>query len=143
MMRLRSGGWLGLMGLLAGIALAGCAAQPDAKTKTPTVANSSQVARIRAQYQKLDPNSRVGVVIAVRPQDRLAAVGDIPTGDFKQGDVISFEDVNQNLLTVGSVKDVMPNFLVVEYAPPAQGGRDPVNGDLGVRLLRPGTPAAR
>src|SRR5581483_3202814 len=122
MMRLRSGGWRVVLGMLAGFALAGCAAPPDAKPKTPAIANSGQVARIRAQYQKLDPNSRVGVVIAVRPQDRLAAVGEIPTRDFKPGDVLSFEDVNQNIVTVGSVKDITPNFLVVEYAPPPQGG---------------------
>jgi hypothetical protein len=94
-----------------------------------------QLAAIRDQYRRSDPEARVGVVTAVLPSAHLASVGSIPARDFTAGDVVSFIDSNQALLTMGHVEVVNPNSLIVRYDPPAKTGREPLVGDMAVRAI--------
>jgi hypothetical protein len=96
---------------------------------------SAQLAVIRDQYRRMDPEARVGVVTAVLPSSHLASVGSIPAKDFSVGDVVSFIDSNQVLLTMGHVETVTQSSIIVKYDPPAATGREPVQGDMAVRAI--------
>jgi hypothetical protein len=96
---------------------------------------SAQLAVIRDQYRRTDPEARVGVVTAVLPSSHLASVGSIPTKDFTIGDVVSFIDSNQVLLTMGHVETINQSSVIVKYDPPAATGREPVQGDMAVRAI--------
>jgi hypothetical protein len=96
---------------------------------------SAQLAVIRDQYRRTDAEARVGVVTAVLPGAHLVSVGSIPTRDFSIGDVISFIDSNQALLTMGHVETINQNSIIVKYDPPEKTGREPLVGDMGVRAI--------
>jgi len=98
-------------------------------------ASAAQVAYIRDQYRKTDAEARVGVVTAVLPGAHLASVGSIPAKDFTVGDVVTFIDSNQAVLTMGHVEAVGANSITVNYDPPDRHGRLPLVGDMAVRAI--------
>ncbi len=113
------------------ILLAGCTYQePPAPPAT-----EAQIAAIRSQFRRADPEARVGVVAAVLPSAHLASVGGVRVTDFTVGDIITFIDSNQKVLAMGHVETINPNTLTVRYDPPGENGRDPVPGDLAVRAI--------
>jgi hypothetical protein len=122
--------------VVVGISLFGCASKPKAKpmAATPPLVTAKQHARqLQTNYEKTDSTARVGVVLAVKPDAHLAAVGDVPVSDFKKGDVLSFVDANRKLVANGQVKDIQKDLLIVGYDVPAKG-RAPQVADLAVRL---------
>jgi hypothetical protein len=112
--------------------MAGCMTSPLAVAPPVTTA---QLAVIRDQYRRTDPEARVGVVTAVLPSAQLASVGSVPTKDFTIGDVISFIDSNQVLLTMGHVETINQNLIIVKYDTPDKAKREPVQGDMAVRAI--------
>lgn len=118
------------------VSLSACASKPKAKPApaTPPLVSARQHAqRLEAKYQKTDPAAQVGVVLAVRPADHLAAVGDVPVKSFKTGDIVSFLDAAGKPLANGHVKHVEKNVLIVQYEALSKG-RAPQVADLAVRL---------
>ncbi len=59
--------------------IAGCMTSPLAVAPPVTTA---QLAVIRDQYRRTDPEARVGVVTAILLLPELASVGSVPTKDF-------------------------------------------------------------
>jgi hypothetical protein len=113
----------------------GCAKTRLAEADVPESRRTAD--EIREQYQRLNPGNRVGVVLAVRPQDNLAAVGDIAIADFRLGDTLVFMDTNERPLNhSGTVVNVVENALHLKYERlDRSGGREPRPGDLAVRLV--------
>lgn len=125
----------GLMVVTSLLAL-GCAPreQQAGEEDTPMLSTAEQTAeQLRRSYQQADPDARVGVVMAVRDELRLAAVGQVPVSDFRDGDTITFIDLNEQVLAHGTVASIEEGLLVVRYEP-AQDGRDPRVGDLAIRV---------
>jgi hypothetical protein len=101
-------------------------------------AAATNVADIRARYQRLDPANQVGLVIASEPSANLVAVGEINPANVRVGDKVVFVDSRENALTTGTIVRKLTNALHVEYDPPAAGHRAPRDGDVMVRF-RPAT----
>jgi hypothetical protein len=120
------------LALMMPLVLAGCLI-PDEESAPPVT--SAQLASIRRQFRATDASARVGVVTAVLPSSHLASVGSVPVKDFTPGDVMTFLDSNQKVLTMGHVETVEPRSLIVRYDPPGSSGRAPVAGDLAVRAI--------
>lgn len=136
-------------GVLAGCLLAsgsllasGCqqpAPPPQTRPVPPVVAMSpADYASLKAAYLKANPDARVGRVLDVLPSEKRLAVGDVPTGDFMKGDVVSVVDDKMALVADGMVVDVDPDILYVKYTTPTVGtNREPIKGDLAVRAATP------
>jgi hypothetical protein len=120
-----------VVGILSAV-LAGCL---DASLPPAPPVSAVQLAVIRDQYRRTDAEARVGVVTAVLPSAHLASVGSIPARDFSIGDVVTFIDSNQALLTMGHVEAINSNSITVKYDPPDHHGREPLVGDMGVRAI--------
>jgi hypothetical protein len=93
--------------------------------------SEQDVASIRARYQRMNPDNRVGVVTAVLPQSKLAAIGDLPLQDFAIGDVLTFIDAREQPFNTGVVVNATASALHVKYD---ASRRAPREGDLAVRL---------
>ena len=124
--------WLGVYVIGMGM-LAGC----QQKTTEQPVIVEPPPARLednaRARYQALYPDAQIGRVIATLPGDRLAAVADVPVGQFNKGDAVTFVG-GEGTLVSGEVVAVVQDTLHVRYANPAAGLRAPVVGDLAIRF---------
>lgn len=112
--------------------LAGCLT-PEVPIAPP--ATPAQLAVIRSQFRRADPEARVGLVTAVLPSSHLTSVANVPVTDFTVGDVITFIDSNQNVLAMGHVETINQTSLTVRYDPPSPPGRNPVPGDIAVRAI--------
>lgn len=123
----QSGWWVGV-GLVVCL-LAGC----QANTAAAPPASDAQAQALRQQLASSGTKAYVGLVIAVRPQDKFVAIGDVPVRDFHQGDAFVIVDSNQNVLAHGTVRAVTSDAVHLKYWV-ASGGRDPRVGDLGVRF---------
>ncbi|HEY8666590.1 MAG TPA: hypothetical protein VIL86_08000 [Tepidisphaeraceae bacterium] len=123
--------------VLAGL-MVGCRHNPPPQKEMPAAVSSQTLQSIRESYRQLDPNARVGQVLAVEPSADLAAVGEVDVKDFKEGDSITFLDASQNLIANGTVVRIVTgeggDWLHVRYEPAARGGRAPAVGDLAVRV---------
>ena len=118
------------------LAAAGCkstAAPPQAVVPTPTTLSSDDYNALKAAYLKANPRARVGLVSAVLPLQNRAAISDIPTGDFKKGDVISIVDGRFVPLADGTVVAIDPDLLYVDYLPAPGATRPPAAGDIAVK----------
>lgn len=115
---------------LAGIV--GCATAP--KPQPVVTADENTILRVRDTLQQMDPTALVGQVNEVEPDKNTASVGNIPTTDVKEGDILTFLDGNQKTLTTGKVIRVLPDALHIRYDAPLPEGRPPVVGDLAVRF---------
>jgi len=127
---------MGLRGTAIGLILAGlvagCTTTP--KEQPIVTADSGTLARVRNDLQRMDPTALVGQVDEVQPDKNTASIGNIPTADIKEGDIVTFLDGNQKALTTGKVIRVLPESLHVRYEAPLTNGRPPVVGDLAVRF---------
>lgn len=114
--------------------ISACAAESGKRgSKAPRPASGAEVAKIRAAYSRAYPESRVGVVIASRPQDRLVAVGEVKGADFQVNQVVTFIDSKQQVLTTGTVVRILPESVHVRYGDPDRNGREPRIGDVMVK----------
>ena len=91
------------------------------------------VQEIRQSYKSVDPNARVGVVIAILPQKGLVAVGDVAVADFKEGDVLVLMDSQRHIIAVGKVVAKTAEALHVSYDITGADQREPQVGDLAVK----------
>jgi hypothetical protein len=73
------------------------------------------------------------LVIATRPQDALAAIGEVKGADFQVNQVVTFIDSNQKVLTTGTVVRILPDSVHVRYVDPDGDGRAPRIGDVMVK----------
>ena len=123
--------------LALGYLLIGCAPKkvPPAK---PPVASTARVQEIRAAYWRAYPDSRVGVIVATRPHDKLVAVGEVNGADFREGETVVIIDEKQKVLANGTVVRVLTDQVHIQYDV-AKGGRQPVAGDIMVRIPPGGT----
>jgi len=121
----------GVLGVMAIAFLGGCARhkmeEPTPMTPAPISADD------RAQIQKTFGNAAIGTVVAVRPEDHLAAVSDLHVQDFRQGDVFTFFGGEQVPLATGEVVAIVKDQLHIRYVP-AAGERPLAKGDLAVRF---------
>ncbi len=99
-------------------------------------AAAANVAELRQGYQRRDPQTQVGLVLAVNSQVQMVSVGEINPTDFDAGDIVSFIDTNENALTSGRVIRVLTDSVHVRYDRPAAGRRAPRDGDVMVRFRR-------
>jgi hypothetical protein len=121
---------------LAALFLLGCtlpACSPDSEDNAPV--SQEQFITIRNDYQRHNPDARVGMVTAVLRSAHLASVGSVAVQDFALGDVVSFIDADGNVIATGQVEAINNNLLDVRYKTSADGD-DPVKGDLAVRAIK-------
>lgn len=111
----------------------GCARTARPEQPAP-VASRDRVQQLRESYQRVNPNARVGVVTAVLPDENLAAVGDVPVGDFEVGQSMTITDANGDTLAIGQIVRITGDSLHLKYPAPPAGHRAPQVGDLAVRV---------
>ena len=117
--------------LLGAFLLSGCTREkPQAAKPTPTPISDDAV----AAYQKKHPDALIGRVVAVRPEDRLVAAGDVPVADFKPGDAVVILGSTQEQIGTGDVVSTGKSWIHVHYGETPAGGRAPQLGDLVVRF---------
>jgi hypothetical protein len=121
---------LALSFVIACATLVGCRGQIGQEE----TAASIDVEAVRAAIQKVNPGTLVGVVSEVLPDERLAAVRDVPVDQFRAGMILSLIDTGQNLLTHAKVVRIVNDSLHVMYDAPPPGTRVPRTGDLAVRF---------
>lgn len=123
--------WASAM-ILAAAMIAGC--QQNKKPTTPQPVPVT--AETRQRIQRLAPDAVIGQVIAILPEERLIAVGDLPIQDFKPGQVLSFIGGEPEPVGAGVVVSIVRDTLHVRYEPPPPGGRPPAVGDLAIRFRK-------
>jgi hypothetical protein len=117
----------------ATVGLNGCMVNTSEPITPPFT--SEQLAQMRDEYRREDPQARVGLVTSILASDNLASVDEVPVKDFTLGDIISFVDSNGKVVTMGTVEAINRDTLTVRYANPGPHGRDPVAGDAAVRAI--------
>jgi hypothetical protein len=123
-------GVIAVFALLALGLLAACQYQapvPPPAAPAPRPATADTVAAVRAE----SPTALIGRVIAIYAPERMAAVGDVPAAQFKEGDRVVFLG-NEGLLTGGVVMAIFKekNVIHVKWDVAKSPGRDPIVGDL-------------
>jgi hypothetical protein len=119
--------------LLCVLILSGChwhGRGDDDKAK-PAVAVTGEA---RARLQRLAPHSVIGRVVAVVPESRLAAVGDVQVQDFKPGDIVTFMGGEETPLADGEIVAIVKDTLHVKYTQGPHSPRAPAVGDLAFRF---------
>lgn len=123
-----------LLGSLLAVGLmVGCQAKNGAKAPPAT---EETIREARENFKKLDPATRVGLVIAAKPELHLVAVGDVDVQDFNVGDSVTFTDSNRAILANGVIVRKTDDALHVRYDEPVKPARAPQAGDLAVRLVK-------
>jgi len=122
------------LALLPFIALA-CLLAACSESSNDAPISQERLSVIRSDYQRQNPDARVGLVTAVLPHEHLASVGSVPTKDFAVGDVVSFIDPSGDIIATGQVEAIADNRLQVRYAASTED-RDPEVGDLAVRAIK-------
>jgi hypothetical protein len=115
----------------------GCAKKKPPSKPSPMPATSQQVQQIRDDYFRAYPDSRVGMVTATLKHQNgyFVSVGDVPTKDFREGEIITFVDPTRHLLTTGTVVRILPDSVhVLVDRPHSGGGRMPGVGDVAIKL---------
>ncbi|HYO10487.1 MAG TPA: hypothetical protein VER17_16075 [Tepidisphaeraceae bacterium] len=112
------------------------AAGTGTSVASPNPASPETVEALRRGYSQSYPNSRLGVVVAARPQNQLVAVGQIPLDTLADNQVVTFMDANQRVLTTGTIVRLLPESAQVHarYDAPTANGREPRAGDIMVRF---------
>jgi len=125
--------WLRTVGLclLEVVLLTGCTHQ---KTQEPKAQAAPIGDDAVAAYRRKHPEAMIGRVVAVRPEDRLLAAGDLPIADFKRGDAVVILGSSQEQIATGDVVSMGKNWIHVHYGEAATGQRAPQLGDLVVRF---------
>ena len=117
--------------LLGVVLLSGCTPQKAQEPKAPNAPITDEAV---AAYKKKHPEALIGRVVAVRPEDRLLAAGDVPVADFKPGDAVVILGSAQEQIATGDVVSMGKNWIHVHYGEAAVGQRAPQVGDLVVRF---------
>ena len=126
---------LAMVVVAAGL-LSGCRADKEQQAPAPP-ATEDRVRMIRQSYQTIDPGARVGLVAETLPEYRLVAVSEMPVDEFREGDVVTFIDTNEEVLVNGRVVAKTDDALHVKYDEPSKPGqRAPQKGDMAVRFTR-------
>ncbi len=120
-----------------GALVPGCRPKP-VPPPVPTAASPQRVQEIRTAYWRAYPDSRVGVINVIDRAHKLVSVAEVNGADFREGETVVIIDEKQKVLCNGSIVRVLPNMVHVEYEK-AKGGRDPVLGDMMVRIPPGGT----
>ena len=123
--------------ILAGALAMGCKSKP-VPPPAPMAASPQRVQEIRAAYFRAYPDSRVGVINVVDRAHKLVSVADVTGSDFREGETVVIIDEKQKVLANGTIVRVLTNMVHVEYEK-AKGGRDPIVGDMMVRIPPGGT----
>ncbi|HEX8325528.1 MAG TPA: hypothetical protein VF595_16620 [Tepidisphaeraceae bacterium] len=110
--------------------ICGCASRQNSASMSPSP-TAEQIESIRNAYRVSFPNARVGVVSAVLGDQPFAFVSQIDTGVVQEGQIVTFLDAEQTVLTNGSVVKVEPEGLTVRFEP---GKRAPRVGDAAVKF---------
>jgi len=120
--------WVLALGLLSG-----CMEKPKPVPPPPEPgpASAQDVARIRHDLRREDPNAEVGQVDAVMTANHLVAIKDVPVQDFPAGQAINIVNPNLKVIATAVVDNVSGQYVVARYDVVA---RDPQNGDLAIRL---------
>ena len=102
--------------------------------------SEAQTSVITSDFQKIDPNTKIGRVAAVDSSASMAAVAGIPLDAVKMnGSLQSIQFVNGQSTTIANgtidsidkTTDPANPYLIVKFEP-AAGGRAPIKGDLAV-----------
>ncbi len=131
---MRTTRWAGLL-VLTCVMATGCREQQADQAPTIEPQPTPVTDQMRQRIASLAPDALVGTVIAVLPEERMAAVGQIPVNQFRRGDVLTFlgED-RPEPITHGTVVDIVNDTLHVEYQPVKPDSREPAAGDLAIRF---------
>ncbi len=118
--------WVLALGLLSG-----CMEKPKPipPPPEPGPASPQDLARIRADLRRNDPNAQVGEVEAV--YNKLVAITGLPVQDFRSGEAMTIVDSEQHLIANAVVDNVTGQYVVARYDVVK---REPRNGDVAVRL---------
>jgi hypothetical protein len=95
----------------------------------PGPASPQDLARIRADLRRNDPNAQVGEVEAV--YNKLVAITGLPVQDFRSGEAMTIVDSEQHLIANAVVDNVSGQYVVARYEVVK---REPRSGDVAVRL---------
>ena len=120
--------------LLSVAILAGCNNKPPPKYENVKPAQESAFNQIRAQYARLKPDARVGLVTDSDKKNELVAVSEVNPREFHIEQIVTLIDSNENPLTTGHVVRILPSSIHVKYDPPPSGRREPRDGDIMVRF---------
>src|SRR5690349_3923520 len=71
--------------------------------ETPPPATPADVARLKEEILKVDPNAKVGQVTEVSEGDGYALVGDVNAEEWAQGAAVQFQDANGAVIGHGTV----------------------------------------
>lgn len=96
-------------------------------------ASAQTLQEVRQSYQAIDPNARVGVVIAALPGKGLVAVGDVVVADFNEGDVVVLMRSDRHIIAAGKVVAKTADAVHVSYDISSADEREPAVGDLAVK----------
>ena len=127
---------LTFMIILGSTLAVGCAKKKPPSKPSPTPATTKQEQQIREDYFRAYPDSRVGVVTATlkHANGYFVSVGDVPTSDFREGEIITFVDPHRHVLTTGTVVRILPETVHVLVDRPRGDGRMPGVGDVAIKL---------
>ncbi|MGE5611587.1 MAG: hypothetical protein ACM359_20220 [Bacillota bacterium] len=126
--------WAGAS-ILLGLAAMGC--QNKAKSQGSIYPAPVAVApETRDRIRHVATDAITGKVIAVMPESRLVAVGDVPVQQFHKGDILMFLGGDSTSVGAGTVVNVLPDALHVRYEEPPVGGRPPAVGDLAIHFAK-------
>jgi hypothetical protein len=117
-----------LSAVLTSLVLCGCKGHKPAAIP----ADEATLQQFRDTYTRADPTAKIGRVIAVMPENRLVAVGDIAPADVQIGDVLVFMNTNSQIIAMGHVVEKTADALHLSYDVKSDG-RAPVVGDLAVK----------
>ena len=130
---IRSLGW-GIVALFAVGCFGGCARHRTAAAEETSPMTPAPVsAMAREQIQKAFVGATIGTVVAVLPDEHLAAIADVQVQDFRKGDVLTFFGGEEVPLATGEVVAIEKDQLHVRYVA-IQGQRPVARGDLAVRF---------
>ncbi len=120
-------------GMLVAALMLGVVVGCHQKKQTASSASSEVLQEVRQSYVAIDPDARVGVVIAALPGKGLVAVGDVVVADFKEGDVVVLMDSQRHIIAAGKVVAKTADAVHVSYDIAGADEREPQVGDLAVK----------
>lgn len=120
-------------GMLVAALMLGVVGGCHQKKQTASPASPEVLQEVRQSYTQIDPNARVGVVIAALPDKGLVAVGDVAVADFKEGDVVVLMDSERHIIAAGKVVAKTADAVHVSYDIAGADEREPQVGDLAVK----------
>src|SRR5205085_2657454 len=91
--------------------MSGCQTTPK-KDPEPQMATPDKVAALRELLQKSQPGAQVGQVIAI--YENLAAVSELPVKEIKEGQTVTFVDIQGNPISNGTVAMVVGDSVHVK-----------------------------